>query len=351
MIEVIEGRGVGAGKSYLVIEDLMVHWCRGGTACVSDTVKVKWKECKEYAKRNRGVILEDDQYRPVSSADLQRLHEVTPPGSEELVVKIVVDEAQDAYNARDWSDRGKRPFFSWLCQSRHDDNDVIILSQAAANIDKQIRRLCTFIRIVRNTERFPVAGTTLQKLIQILSLGLNNGRYFIVTTLDQDGRTELAKKWQRADVGLFNCYESKAMRLAHRRAGEAVARKELQRVGSRRNVLKYVLPIVGVAVIFAGYKVFTGHGRVGAVGAPTARSSGYVIKEATFLGTYGGKTLCTVEFGNLEVGEMSVLGMCEVVRGHRARVRTPGGSVCYVVASKVMQPPREPRETTKEVSN
>jgi hypothetical protein len=44
--------------------------------------------------------------------------------------------------------------------------------------------------------------------------------------------------------------------------------------------------------------------------------------------------LCTAEFGNLEPGEMSVLGMVEVVKGHRARVRTPGGELVYVVATK-----------------
>ena len=48
----------------------------------------------------------------------------------------------------------------------------------------------------------------------------------------------------------------------------------------------------------------------------------------------GDRVLCTAEFGNLEPGEMSVLGMVEVVKGHRARVRTPGGDLVYVVAPK-----------------
>src|ERR1700737_4283237 len=103
MIEVIEGRGVGSGKSYNVMRRLLPHWICGGTACVSDTVEVKWAECKASARKRVGVVLEDDQYRPISSVDLQRLHEVTPPGTSELPVKIVVDEAQDAFNARDWS--------------------------------------------------------------------------------------------------------------------------------------------------------------------------------------------------------------------------------------------------------
>jgi hypothetical protein len=337
MIEVIEGRGVGAGKSYLVLRDLMLHWCRGGTACVSDTVEIYWDKCKAYAEKVHRVKLQDDQYRSISSADLQRLHEVTPPGTDEMPVKIVVDEAQGAFNARDWSDRSKRPFFAWLCQSRHDDNDVVILSQAAANVDKQIRRLCTFVRIIRNTQKFPVFGTTLDKVIKFCTLGINDGRYFRITTLDQDGHTTLAKEWHRADVGLFKCYNSKAMRLAHRRAGDAVARKQLERVKGGSQVLKYALFFFIAAVAFCGYKVYAGHGS-SAKSASYSGSKGYSIREATFLGTYDNRILCTVEFGNLETGEMSVLGMCEVIRGHRARIKSPAGGLIYVVATKELLP-------------
>lgn len=267
MIEVIEGKGVGAGKSYFAVDRLLPHWMRGGTACVSDTVEIKWKECCDYAKKRAGVILEADQYRPISSADLQRLHEVTPPGSVDLPVLIIVDEAQDAFNARDWSDKSKRPFFSWLCQSRHDDNDVIILSQAAANVDKQVRRLCTYIWIVRNTEYFPVGGVnvggkpaSLMHWFRWLSLGFTDGRFFIRTQLDQDGKTRLSRNWIKADRGLFGCYESKAMRMKHRRSGEAVLRKKLEKDQNhgRKKMFKYAFVGALIAIAFGGYHVVTG---------------------------------------------------------------------------------------------
>lgn len=336
MIAVIEGRGVGSGKSYNVLRQLMPHWVRGGTACVSDTVEIKWDECKAYARDRAGVVLEDDQYRAISSTDLQRLHEVTPPGSSELPVKIVVDEAQDAFNARDWSDKGKRPFFSWLCQSRHDDNDVIIISQAAANVDKQIRRLCTFIYVTRNTENFPVLGANLSQWIRLLTFGLHCGQMFVINQMDQDGRTCLNREWHTADRGLFKCYESKAMRLKHRRAGEAVARKKLQRVKRRGNpVLKFAMvPLVALA-IWGGMKLaFAGGKSPAQKSAPVGRASGYELKVATYLFGADDRVLSTVEFGNLELGEMCDLGMVESIRGHRARVKSPSGKLIFVVASK-----------------
>lgn len=341
MIEIIEGRGVGAGKSYMIMTRLLPHWIQGGTACVSDSVVVKWDECKAYAKRRAGVLLEDDQYRIIAGGDVQRLHEVTPPGTGDLPVILVVDEAQDAFNARDWNDKGKRGFFAWLCQSRHDDNDVIIISQAAANVDKQVRRLATFNWVTRNTATFPIAGTTLSKLMSAFTFGLWDGQVFIWTQLDQDGRTPLAKKWHRADKGLFGCYVSKAMKLAHRRLGDEVARKKLEKVKREgmSPMIKFGMIALVAVVAIGGWRM---HSASKARHEQTSTNqlvspSGGIVKKhykvvtVTGLGTYG-MTLCTEELGNLEQGQLCSLGMVEVVKRGRARVLSPEGELVYVVA-------------------
>lgn len=259
MIACIEGRGVGSGKSYMVMEILMPHWIQGGTACVSDNVEIKWDGCVKYAKERARVVLQPDQYRVIRSSDVVRLHEVTPPGTADLPVILVVDEAQDAFNARDWGDKGKRAFFSWLCQSRHDDNDVYILSQAAANVDKQVRRLCTFYWVTRNTEYFPVGGKSLADWFRIATFGLWDGKAFIRTQLDQDGKTVLGKKWHRADKGLFACYESKSMRLKHRRDSAEVVRKKLETVERKKTpMFRIVAVFVVMAAILGGGKLLFG---------------------------------------------------------------------------------------------
>jgi hypothetical protein len=347
MIEVIEGKGVGAGKSYMVLERLMLHWLKGGTACVSDTVEIKWDDCKAYAALVGRVILDDSQLRVITAADTQRLHEVTPAGSGDCPVLIVVDEAQDAFNARDWSDKGKRGFFAWLCQSRHDDNDVIILSQSAANVDKQVRRLCTFIWITRNTEFFPIAGHSMSDWIRWITFGLNHGKYFIRTQLDQDGRTPLQKKWVRGNYKLFGCYESKSMRMKHQRAtDEAVARLMLEKVKPPPNArMKYIIPVVVIASLFAVCKLAFGGGKQkaapaktsivapGAAGAPGEASrmhDGQVIR-ATLNGSFKG-FLQTAEHGVFEVGHDSALGWVEAIDGFRARVRVDSKTAVTVQA-------------------
>jgi Zonular occludens toxin (Zot) len=230
MIEVIEGRGVGSGKTYFAVERLFDHWIRGGTAFVSETVRIDWSKIKALALKRHQLVLEDNQYRVVGEAGFVTLHEHTGGGTDDLPVVIVLDEAQGSFNARDWNDEKKRPFFSWLCQSRHDDNDVWIISQSAANVDKQIRRLATFIWVIRNSENFPLFGLSLGHWMRWMTFGLSKGQFFIRTQLDQDGHTKLQRKWAAGDWGLFGCYQSKAMRLKHRRGCEAIARCRLAKV-------------------------------------------------------------------------------------------------------------------------
>jgi Zonular occludens toxin (Zot) len=338
MIEVIEGRGVGAGKSYTAIADVLPYWAVGGTAFMSDTMEVKWEACKALGRKRYGVHFQDSQYRAISESDLQRLHEVTMPGTADLPVRIYVDEAQGAFNARDWSDKGKRPFFSWLCQSRHDDNDVIILSQAAANIDKQIRRLLTFYWVVRNSEKTILLGWSAQTWMRLLSFGLSDGKFFLRMQLDQDGKTLLSKRWVRADREIFGCYNSKSMRLKHRRGGGEVARLKLERVKQKGlwSMGKLALAVIVVVALFAGCRLMT-HG-LGFMKRPAARSvsvanvssvspggeefrNGQVLREALRASCFG---YVQTEKRVYRLGQRNDLGWVRALRRDRVEVeRSP----------------------------
>jgi hypothetical protein len=346
MIEVIEGRGVGAGKSYMLVGRLLSHWLQGGTCCVSDTVVIHWDAVKAFALKRHRLVLEDDQYRKISSADLARLHEVTPPGTEELPVLLAVDEAQGAFNARDWSDKTKRPFFDWLCQSRHDDNDVIILSQSQANIDKQIRRLCTYIWITRNACGFPLLGVPMGDLIRWFTFGLHDGKLFRWTQLDQDGRTPLSARWVHFTLDIGNLYKSKSMALAHRREGEAVARKKLERVGrtsGKKTMIKYVALGLLIAFGFVGYKLMNmSPGKAVAAKHLPVSSKASEAKTADLPGiaqyelqiepwrSVMGGTVRT-DHGSYTAGKMSRHGFVEVIAEGVIRYRSPAGKLGYVV--------------------
>jgi len=350
MIEVLEGKGVGSGKSYTVIDWLLRHWTRGGTAYVSESFRVNWEACKAYALKRWGLELEDDQCHIVASDAIGMLHEHTAPGTAECPVLIVLDEAQDQLNARDWNDKNKRELFAWCCQSRHDDNDLLFVSQSAANIDKQIRRLATFTWSVRNARNFSIPGLgNVATGIRCLTLGLNDGFYFVRSQFDYDGRTLLGRNWVKADKGLFQCYESKSMRLTRKRAGAAIAKKRLKRQKGRHPMIKYVILGGIAAAVIAGWQLFHGHGfKVGAT--PKGQDSGHVVKTIpgatskaetepkpryrllTEPWTYsGGAVLRFKEAGTVIVGEVCKYGMVEAIKNHVARIREPNGGLLYLV--------------------
>src|ERR1700736_2012900 len=195
MIEVFEGFGLGSGKSYFVVTRLISHFKAGGTAVVVDTMEILWENLKAYVLKSSGYILQDCQFRTLSEEKILALFEHTPPGDDDIPVVIVLDECHNKLNARDWNDKSKRALFDWCTQSRHDNNDIWFISQSAHNIDKQVRRLATFIWRVRNTANW--GGniiTHFLKLMKFVTWGWHTGAYFVVSQLDQDGRTLVGRK-------------------------------------------------------------------------------------------------------------------------------------------------------------
>ncbi|MEI9893683.1 MAG: zonular occludens toxin domain-containing protein [Chthoniobacter sp.] len=192
MITLVEGLGVGAGKSYYVTHQIARHIAAGGTVYHTDDYCPQWETFygpMEYQRpetifsalrelflgpigrprpmglaycieRKFSVLAERDQLIEVSADDVWKLHEVTKPGTDDCPVLIVVDEGQGGLNARDTMQKQKRPLFDWCCQSRHDSNDLIFLTQHVNNIDSQLRRICSAIFYVRNLAQvgFPGLG-------------------------------------------------------------------------------------------------------------------------------------------------------------------------------------------------
>ncbi len=342
MIEVIEGKGVGSGKSYMVLERAMQHWTRGGTAFISDSFEVLWPECKAFALKHHGLYIEDDQYHAVSSEEIHRLHEVTPPGSEDCPVLIVVDEAQDQIDVRDYANKSKKDLFSWCCQSRHDDNDLVFVSQSAKNLDARIRRLATFTWSSRNSKYYTIRSFgNLQKLIQFGTLGFNDGFYFIRAQLDYDGKTVLDSQWVKANKGLLGCYKSKSMRQARKRLGGAVKKKELAKEKGRP-MFKWI--IVG-AVALGIYScvqlrktpLMPGPGSPAKISATQAPET---VEHAPKVESYSienipwrsrGNNWIRTQSGVFKVGRMSPLGLVEVIADGVIRVRKPDGTLVYIV--------------------
>jgi len=265
MIEIIQGRGVGAGKSYYACTRIIQHVLKGGTVVLSDNYALKWEKVKRYAEWLDGTQLEDDQVIVVPAEETHRFHELTPQGTDELPVMAVLDEAHMQLNSRDWADKSKRSFFDWLTQSRHDDVDVVFITQHAHNIDKQIARLATYITNVRNMAMFKVLG-----------LGAIPWRknQFRINQYDQDGKTLLDAWYIKKDRRIFGCYESKSMRGKHKRNGVIASKKTLQKKDTKKMKIYGIIGAVVLTLLIAAavlYKMFGSGIMKGAVEQTTQR--------------------------------------------------------------------------------
>lgn len=339
MITIVHGIGVGAGKSYYVASHLLGHLSAGGTVVATDNFKLKWPEFKALAAKRYGVALEDDQYIIIEAKDTERLPELTPPGTDDNPVLLVLDEAQDQLNTRDTRDVSKRKLFAWLCQSRHDNNDLIFITQDQDNIDVQIRRLATYVVKVRNLSTFMIGGLTWPF------------KQFLWQVCDRGGKNVLRRNYVWHDTEIFGAYVSKAMKGAHQRVGAPVPRKTLKRVSKRKPMKAMLfLGIVGLIIgaCFGVPRVSAmwgggdtkqaaaqrvSHEKPAVFATPAPPQADYEISTEYFRGT-DNRTFLRTDVATYEVGKMSRKGMVEMIQSGVARVRTPDRRTLFVVADE-----------------
>lgn len=383
MIEIVEGVGVGSGKSAFVCSRIARHIARGGTVVASDKFNVQWlrpwgpfpedvaaervksfgsywpkvEGMKEYIEDEYGVVPEEDQWRTFPAAHIARFMEHTPQGTDDCPVLLVLDEAQDGLGVADATDqaarKAKADLFAWLCQSRHDNNDLIFITQNAMNIDVKIRRIATYIVRVRNMVTFSIGG-----------MRTPWWKKFCVNINDaQNLKTRIERVWLNHCPRLFSSYISKSQKGAHARAG-VVGRKKLQRVQKKSNAMKTLaimflacLCALGVAIYKIAFQNPFGGGAAVAVQSsssgtiPDARASSAKSGEpakplwTTHLEDFrggDGRTFLHTSEGQYYAGELSGKGYVESVRGHSARLKTPEGSLAFIVTRNGLPPPQAP---------
>jgi hypothetical protein len=347
MIDIVEGFGLGAGKSYFVVTKLIDHFIRGGTAYVTDTMEILWPQLKRHVATKYGFILQDCQYVSFPEDGISRLFEHTPQGSEDCPVLIVVDEAQGKLNARDWGDKSKRELFDWACQSRHDDNDLIFISQSVLNIDKQIRRLATYIWRIRNTQKWGNNVITMfLKVVKFCTFGWHTGAFFVVAQLDQDGKTVVGrKKWLDQDPEIFKCYRSKAMRGKRKRVGAAVQRVKLERRKMSIPWVRWAICLVLLAGGVTGCSKLVSHFRgeekpkaaaeaVGSTGKTEKPRGPYDIRSEIFRNQFG-LSIITTDRWRYVKGTLCPDGMVEKIGRGQILVRQPDGRALYVITDEL----------------
>jgi len=247
----IQGRGLGSGKSYFVASEIYRRLISGHTVVVTESFKFLFDKAKELAANWHNVVLEASQFIVIPEAETLNIHKLTPAGTADSPVLVIIDEAHDHLNARDWADKSRRPFFSWLTQSRHDDTDVWFISQNLNNVDKQCARLVTRIFQMRDMKETWIAG-----------IGQWRTKSFRCDQMDGDGR-RLERSWYiRKDKRIFGIYVSKNKAGAHGRAGVIEGRKQLASAGNwvflRSRMFKFFIVLVIVCGCAAGYWAYKG---------------------------------------------------------------------------------------------
>lgn len=315
---------------------------------MTDNFMIYWDRIKEWALKLDGTVLEDDQILTVKASDTYRFHELTPQGTSELPVMAILDEAHMQLNARDWNDTSKRAFFNWLTQSRHDDVDVIFISQHQHNVDKQIARLCTYVTNIRNMATWKIAG------LGCIPWRKNS---FRVNQYDQDGKTLLESWYIPKDKKVFKCYESKAMRGKHKRNGIICAKKSLQKVEQKKMKIYGILTVVVVTLLIAGvviYRRFSSSSIMGPPAhierqiqpsvapvkpSPTPPASTEKDGPTAIVGEEyvrgDGETYLQTENGMYKVGEFSPWGRVIKVSGMTAECKSPFSGKLIVHGKKI----------------
>lgn len=349
MITFVDGEGVGCGKSFFATYKIAEHLARGGTCYHSETYQPRWDGMVKLVENDYGVTPKREQMVSVSEEDVWRVHEVTPPGSEDCPLLIVIDEAQGQLNARDTRDGQKRPLFDWMCQSRHDDTDLLILTQDEDNVDVQARRLGSN-RI--ETKNFGAKKDGLATANEGFPL-LGNIPFFLWRFTDRTGRRQYDWKLKYHRKLVFGAYVSKACRGRHKRAtSEGVKRVQLEKA---KSPMKLIVWFALGAVALGGYgtfRMFSGMTRPAAKTPPAAvvapakaaaspsllsgpaatpRPAWDTVEEGWRGGD--GRTFMHTDAGVYELGAMSPKGYVEGIRGYVVKIRDGFGRIVFIVGT------------------
>ena len=139
MISCYEGLP-GAGKSYDAMRKLLDNLAQGRrilTNISGPDQEAKQEIIKHFLNlddsqlKNNLVALQDDQ--------VTQFWDHTKPGD-----LIIIDEAQNFFNARDWQTKSNREFGKWASEHRHIGVDLILITQNVERIESSVRSLIEF---------------------------------------------------------------------------------------------------------------------------------------------------------------------------------------------------------------
>jgi hypothetical protein len=211
MIEIFQGR-IGGGKTYNAVLRMARHMSKGGH--VFTNIEVNWDGFVILCEKSFGFTPKSEQFHILTTEEIPSVHKFIGSGSSDCPALVVVDEAQLFYNSRDWQ-KQDRGLLTFLTQSRKVSVDMIFITQAATNIDKQFRVLCQYVWAFKDMKRF---------------LDWLPFDFIMCLQFDIDARTLL--KWYliRKSKLVFNAYNTNALLKPIDFGGESLRSVAVERV-------------------------------------------------------------------------------------------------------------------------
>ena len=119
---------------------------------------------------------------------------------------LVIDEAQLMFNTRSWDEAGRDKWIYFFTNSRHFGYKVILITQFAEMLDKQIRNICEIEINHRNMSNFGFAGKVISLLVggkMYGCIGFFNGLKQRISIQYVFGRRHLYKFYDSYDTESF----------------------------------------------------------------------------------------------------------------------------------------------------
>jgi hypothetical protein len=370
MLEIFEGR-LGGGKSYSAVLRMVDCFRTGGTVVTNVDIYFHPEVTplpepnpegkgyiSDFVAKYFGVVVRPEQLIKIQGEDLLRLDQIVPSGTWAKQTLVCADEAHIQLGVREHARKEITALFNHFTQARKYFINYVFITQNALNIDARIGRLVQYIWRFRDIEKWIIPGIGhASTLIRVLSLGILNGRYILQSCFDYDGKTLAQKKWMPKNPEIFKLYDTNAILYDTGRSAAVAEPLKLAKVkrGRMHPMVKWFVLAAAIGVALGLYKMvewFRNDASALAGGKPAISQSAvrpppavlgvalYEVRHEQMKAWVKGFMRTNV--GEYRVGEMSLAGMVQSMRGHTVKVQAPNGAIIYIVGEDYSVPPGKP---------
>lgn len=189
----------GTGKSLHVIDDIRDYLRRGCNVIANFDFRVDLmgKSCKgEFLKKENRELQYPDWVKEYGLS-----HNLNKNGSVKMgQTLLVIDEAQNVFDARQWNCSGRKEWNEFFAVHRHYGFDIILITQNIKSLDKRIQANAEFEVLHRNMKHYKNLGF-------VLSLFFG-GHLFVWVKRYLSTKDKVASKWFIGSKRKFRYYDS-----------------------------------------------------------------------------------------------------------------------------------------------